>query len=252
MKKSVYFILLFFLLISLPACKTKKVVSPDDLDASMMKVWEELSNQNLSFEWYHATGDMQVSFEGFSMGAKGDIRIRKDSVILLSVKKFGLELARAQITQDSMYALNRLQGTYFVIPIDSVKNEYNVPFNYSELQEIIVGNHLISDQKPEFSMETQQGIQLKTSDQELYIDYLLDGNYNVRQSKFHDSAGRSFHIDFSGKKDFGNGVEHYTNRAYYYPEQDSAEYSIILDLDKIEIDQAKKIRFEIPSGYSRM
>jgi len=253
LKKLNIYLLLFSLILTVTACKVKKQIDePDGISSgSTYQIWESIKKQNFDYEWYHTKADVDVSFEGFSMGGRADIRIRKDSVIFVSVRKFGLEMGRMLMRPDSVFAINRLQANYMALSIDSLKSEYNVPFDFQQLQTVIVGNHLTASQLPVSSEETMEGYVLKSTEDFLSVDYQLSKDFQVNKTSFLDEAGRSFEVEYKDYRDF-NTLFLAAERSYFYPQKKDAEYTFKIKLDKVEIDQPKTIRFEIPPSYSKI
>jgi len=253
-RNNIYLTVIMVLIFSLYACKAKKIESTetDNKNITTMLIWDKINDSNFEYEWFYAKAGSQVSFEGFTIGGQADIRVRRDSAILISVKKFGFELVRALIRPDSMFAINRLEGSFVAMSIDSLKSSYDVPFDYGELQEIIVGNKIVKGQVPLSSITNTSGYSFKSGGEHLQIDYLLDEHYNVFESMYKDDKGRSFDLTLDDYKAFDTDVVLPSKRSYYYPSKENASYSLMLDLDEIELDQAKKIKFEVPSSYTEM
>ena len=237
------------LLVFIISCKSNKAI-PDVKEKAIPldMLWKAIEKQNMDYEWYYSKANVQVSFEDFNVGGLADIRIRKDSVILFSVKKFGFELARALITRDSMFALNRLEGKYMALSIDSVQQVFNVPFQYDELQEIIVGNHLTANQKPLSADLSGTNYVLNSTQDGLQVSYRLNKDLQVERVLYQDEEKRSFELQLEEYQDF-EGVKTASKRSYYYPDIANTEYSLKLETQKIEINKEKKIKFEIPRSY---
>jgi hypothetical protein len=73
-----------------------------------------------------------------------NIRIKKDSLIWLSVTGIGFEVARGLITPDSIVFLDKLHKEYFVFTYAQLSKQYNFDLNFKLLQSVIVGNLPIS------------------------------------------------------------------------------------------------------------
>jgi len=248
-----YIGLIFILIFVAQACKTKKQTKDIiGIDANTMMLWDKIDAANLDFNWFYAKANANVSFEGMSFGGKADIRIKKDEKILMSVKKFGFEVGRSLFTPDSVYVINRIQGQYGVRSFEEIQNDYNLPFGFAELQELIVGNNITRGQNALSSINTDQGYLLKSSDENVAISYQLNKDYMVESSSLIDAEGRSFEVDMKNYKVFGNGHQMATERSYSYPNSKTPEYTLEFKLDKVEIDKPKKIKFEPPARYKRM
>ena len=241
-------------MVILSACgpKKKAIEVESSVDNTTSTIWNDVKASNIDFESYYAKANVQVSFDDFSMGGKADIRIRKDSAILLSFRKFGFEVARALIHPDSVFVISRLEGIYSAISIDSLKHEYNIPFGFSQIQDVFVGNHVVQGQEPVTSFKTNDGYVFKSMNEDLVIDYSLDNEFRVGGAKYMDMDGRSFEMTLEKFRDFGLEKEQASERSYFYPDRTNSEYSLELELDKIELNTFKKMKFEIPSSYKRL
>jgi len=109
-------IILFFLgLLFIAGCKTVKTSDGTTLRVrSANFLVKKLNQQRLDAAWMTAKVRLKFSDNGSTTRASADIRMRKDSVIWMSVRKFGIEGARVMITTDSVYLINRLERQYLV------------------------------------------------------------------------------------------------------------------------------------------
>ena len=78
-----------------------------------------------SFEWLTANMDIQAEVNGQAFNdLSGQLRMRKDSIIWLSVTAtMGVEVLRAKVSNDSVWLVNRLEKTYLAEPLDSLAQQ---------------------------------------------------------------------------------------------------------------------------------
>ena len=69
-----------------------------------------------------------------------NIRIKKDSLIWLSVTGIGFEVARGLITPDSIIFMDKFHKEYFVFTYAELSKKYNFDLNFKLLQSVIIGN----------------------------------------------------------------------------------------------------------------
>ena len=247
-------LLLIFILLTIAGCKVKDRLTgaADTPDATRIEMWESVRSENIDFNWYWAKADVQITMDGFSMGGKADIRVRKDSVIWMSVRKFGLEMARVLIRPDSVFALNRLQANYISMSIDSVNSIYQLPFDFAQWQEIVAGNHPTSQMVPYEGKTFPDGYKLLVRGEQITSTYLLDRGRHVSEARYEDQKeGHSVEVIYSDRTEYGNLTLPET-REYFYPAKAEPLYTLRFRLERIEIDQPKSIRFEIPKAYSKL
>lgn len=77
-----------------------------------------------TFEWLTANLDIEAEVNGTSQDLKGQLRMRRDSIIWLSVTAtMGVEVLRAKVSNDSIWVLNRMEKTYLAEPVDSLAQQ---------------------------------------------------------------------------------------------------------------------------------
>ena len=73
---------------------------------------------NISPNWLSINSKIKIEKEGQNTIVNANIRVKKDSVIWVSLKApLGIEVLRTLITPDSIYFMSRMDKTYFIKPI---------------------------------------------------------------------------------------------------------------------------------------
>jgi len=134
------FILLFaasFLLLS--ACKKQPATSSD-----MQKGEHHMEWTPLAFNYLVIKSKINFKTQGNSNNLVANIRIKKDSLIWLSITPgMGIEVVRAIITPDSVKIINRLDNKYDAYSISYIKQTLGIEMDYYNLQNLIVGDVLL-------------------------------------------------------------------------------------------------------------
>ena len=93
------------------------------------------------FEYLHTKTKIQYKDADRSVSTSANIRIKKDSIIWMSLTPFlGIEVARVIITQDSMVLMNRLNREYMVYEFQSLSEKFHFEISYDLIQSLILGN----------------------------------------------------------------------------------------------------------------
>jgi hypothetical protein len=215
------------------------------------KKLDEIRSGNMDFDWYYAKGAATISFENSSLTANADFRIKKDSAMLIVLRMMGLELGRALITRDSFFMVNRMEGNYMAEPIESIAKLYKVPFTFAELQQIIAGNHLTDGMKAQQLTERDGKTMLEASGERWNAAFIFKGE-TVESAQYTLNTGESVTAVFDDYIRVEKKKQSPLNRKYYYPAKAHFEYALELQLDQIELDKQKSMKFEIPSKYTRI
>lgn len=121
------------------ACKTTYQVGSEKVKKiSDRKIIRNVIKNYLTYNTLSYRFNGEFSDSGKTTSFNGTIRIKKDSLIWVSLSVvLGIELARIQITKDSVYFMNKIKDEYFIREIDYISNSFQVDVNYEILQSII-------------------------------------------------------------------------------------------------------------------
>ncbi|MBC8156131.1 MAG: DUF4292 domain-containing protein, partial [Bacteroidetes bacterium] len=111
---------------------------------------EEARTNVAEIDFIYLTAKAKLSFKSKDQdidNATVFIRVKKDSLIWLSVRKVGLEAVRALISPDSIVILYTLQREYSVYDFPTLSRQFNFEMNFDLLQSLIVG-YLPLPQRP--------------------------------------------------------------------------------------------------------
>ncbi|PCJ00638.1 MAG: hypothetical protein COB15_02375 [Flavobacteriales bacterium] len=77
---------------------------------------------------------------------KVHLRIRKDSIIWMSISKLGIEAARVIITTDSLKLIDRFKKEYFLGDFKYINKLFGTDLDYQMLEALLMGNSLDFDE----------------------------------------------------------------------------------------------------------
>ncbi|MFN0036261.1 MAG: DUF4292 domain-containing protein, partial [Saprospiraceae bacterium] len=189
-----------------------------------------------------------------SIGATANIVWIRDSVLWLNVKKFGLEAARALVTRDSVFVLNRLEKTYSARGLESLQRQYSLPAGFDLVQSILLAEPWFF---PDIKLESdiKDGLhRLSGSNGRFAADYRIEeGDFWLRQEIFlqpRDARTVSASFEKHKKTELAGWFPYLRTVEAFSPE--SGEMRLSIELNDVEFNVPKNFRFEIPSHYERV
>jgi hypothetical protein len=236
------------------SCKTGKIIGKKSYfpDRSIEEITEALYKRNVKYEWFNVKASAE--FDSPQIGGSGSVtlRVKKDSIVWMVGKKFSIEGFRSLITTDSIYAINRLEHTYQAESIENLKKIFALNFNFSELQELLVGNILLpSEEKLEITQDSNEII-VKTTIKDIRIKYVLEkSTLLVINSSFTDRYGNTANVQFLDYRKHGKCQLPFT-RNYSFTDTQLNSYLLNLEIKEIELNIEKSVIFNIPSHYERV
>lgn len=215
----------------------------------------KLNNRDVSeIQAISARAQIYAEGEGRSVSANANIIWIRDSVLWVNVKKLGIEAARALITKDSIFLINRLDKTYSARGLESLQKQYSLPEGFPLLQQAVLASAwffpdilLQSDIKDELH-------RLSGANASHGVEYRLEeGSFALRSETFiQPKDARSLILGFDNYKKLpGLGQFPYLRSIEAYSPETGA-VRLELELSDIDIESPKNYRFEIPKHYEKI
>jgi len=105
------------------------------------EVVEDFAIDNVDFQYFSTSSKIKFENEDRNLSATANIRLKKDSIIWVSLTPgFGIEAARGIITQDSIIFINRIDKAYSAYNFEELSQKFNFDIDFNLLQSVILGN----------------------------------------------------------------------------------------------------------------
>ena len=238
MNKFIY-ILIFALTLS--SCSTKQPPNNDysKTPKNSKELISMVNSKNKNIEWLSLRGKINVVKENQDITLSVNIKHRKDSVIWLSISApFGIEIIRAQATPDSIYFLNRTKKTWFIEPLNQIKEILKHEISFENFQDMITANPIILKNKYKIKIQ-DEGFALTSE----FCDYLVSKDFRIKNANFIDGENR---VNFSYAS-VDNTESFPTQFSLKVNSQEQFEAN--LTYSKVVINTTLKISFKIPKSY---
>ncbi len=218
---------------------------------SEKELQQALELHNHDFEWFSAKGKLKYKNIDGAGNATINVRMKKDSIIWLNIKKFSVEISRVKMTPDSVYIVYRWERLYEKGRLDQFTRAYNTNFNFSELQDLFFGN-VTTTEDVSFVARDSTKYHLSAIKNGIKYDYHVNP-YNLLLEKFYarDDSRREVIGKYDDYKNHDDGNLFSYLREYTFKEGDEVTY-LAIDYSDIEIDVPKNIKFSIPSNYDEL
>jgi hypothetical protein len=170
---------LLFLISCSPARKAMKAPLKEE---GAEYLFTKLKESELKFDWFSAKFSADYSNKGKENSFSGQIRIRKDSLIWISLTPMlGIEAIRMMISQDSVKMINRLDNTYFLGDYEYVNRFLNTNIDFDLLQAFLLGNDLQFYEDGKFSAAIDQGeYKLSTAERAKLKKFVRNSKENLK------------------------------------------------------------------------
>ena len=252
------FLLMSLLILVGMACNTNKKVSvdpePEVVPNTAQSYLNEIIRTQLQADWLNASARLSYDDGSMSVGATASIKMQKDQAIWMSVKKFGFEIARAMITPDSLFILDRFNKEYAAEPISYIADKYNLPGDLTTLQQMLLGNPVFLTQaSPKALAEGEQlrwSAQGSTARNDFWFslpNYLLE-----RMQVEQPNQQRSLAIELQNYQDAGANREFSYLRKIAVDSRETGKADIEIEFTKVELNVPTDINFSVPPRYQKV
>lgn len=216
-------------------------------------IMEKLIKQQLDVQSLDAKARVAYSDEYGKVSFVTYLRMKKDSAIWMSFKKFSIEAVRVLIRPDSVFIIDRLNGEYAAEPLSYLTQRYSVPVGFDGLQALLLGNPIFFSKETHSKVEGGQYVLEQQTDR-ISASYFLDGismllnQWNVLDARSRSSIQATFdaYESIKGKKKFSYF------RSFNLNHPDLGGSKVEITFTKVETDKTVELPFSIPARYDRI
>ena len=232
------YIIAFLSVIILPSCNLLKKSNTDNNSSNNVSLSEKelikkINSQNISPEWTSLNSKIKVNKEGQEVTINAHIRIKKDSIIWISVKApLGIEIFRTMITSDSVYYMNRMNKNYFIKHISHIREVVKADVSFIKLQEIIFAS---------------PNITVLNSDKENYE--ILKDIFRVYKMELQEEEDKKVSVRYSDYKVFSDIGGLYFPEKIFIDVKSEEVFTAEINYTKIKFNKTSSISFKIPKSY---
>lgn len=240
--------LLFFIL----GCASNKEATTYSIKSfSANQIIKQASQQHSDFEWFTAKLGGEVSINGTKTPISANLRIKKDSLMWISVSAlFGIEVARIQLTTDSLKFINRINKVYWTGSYDEAVQFLGLSTNYKQLEGAVTGSLILSTSSwKSFVLDNKYVLQSKNNN-DRSTKVIFDKRFLTHSFFMQDHLEQSFSVDYFDYEQhelgwFPSKIELFLNAV-------NQQILASINYSRIGVDTPVKVNFNIPQSYDRM
>lgn len=258
--KNTLFLFAFLSLIACNKARKEKETIPKEIQTSAKSLSEgtegieAILNNAINPEWFAGRGTLSAALNGGSMDLEMNMLIRRDSAILLVLKKFGFEGARALITPDSVFLINRLEQNYDKMPLSYLSEKFNLPPQFQSIQQLLLGIPSRLDAANPFELRVQDSLfYLSSSTAKIDASYQVSKKSLKLLSAFFEESGTAskMTMEYENYQKTNLDKDFSFDRTLKFFSPDSGNGEVQITFDEAEFNIPKTIRFQIPAHYRR-
>lgn len=258
MNKKAFRILSLLVVVLSFACKRPPVTGVSLPPSAAENTADKVNVQDVDFDYFKSKSKISYTDASNNQTVTVDIRIKRDSVIWLSISKLGIEGVRSLITRDSIFVLDRLNNDYQIYDFTSLSRKFNFPINFDFLQAAILGNLPVKE-KPNRKIKVlrEKGFYLlRQSDDSVTIDnYVSLDDLKLKKILVVEKpTNNSLSLNYENFSLLNNFLFPYSSLISLNYQSPEGNYKTVVTIQhtKAEIsDKELKFPFAVPPKYER-
>lgn len=271
----IFYIFILFSGVVLSSCKQTKsvaVTAPSgkcNLDYKSAKnLTTNLKSNEFTFNRLNAKLSAEAKIDSSSNSFSVSLRMKKDSIIWMSISKLGVEGARVLVSKDSVSFMNRMDNKYFKGDFSYISKLLNTQLDFEMLQSLLVGNSVafydedekikpgINDcqyllgtiRKYKLRRVMEKGKELKEPAQSIYLN---PKTFKIARILFYEfNPERSFDANFSEFAQV-DSVQLFPMQMKYLIKAQK-QVDIEIKYTKVQMNEEQSFPFKIPDNYEQI
>ncbi len=246
------------------SCKTKKTGVIDTLSQKEINnvtnikkfvKYQEGITQN--FQTFYINSDVQYSGNGMSQKIHAEIAMEKDKFIFITIRFFGIVMAKALITPNQVRYYEKLGKNYYDGDFQSLSNWMGIPLDFSKIQNVILGDPISKITEATYVFEkTDSKIKLTEKDN-LTINHIFEFNLSdlllAQQAINQVQEERQMIVRYADRNKVSDSV-HVILPSILSIEtiQPDQKHQIDLKHASVKVNTTVNYTYTVPNGYERI
>jgi hypothetical protein len=233
------------------SCQTTQLSTGTPKNRSVKFLLRQLEKNHIDYTWFGCNAKIKVDSEQEKATFAASIRMQKDSLIWIKLRKMNIEGARVKITPETIEILDRQNGEYIKRPFSFLKNEYGLDVSFSQLQDLIIGNPILWEKESLISVIRKQQNVLQTPNaQKNVLKIFMHPNsflINSVQGSMNKNALSIHYSDY----EILEQEQVPTRKTLEIDAEETGLMELEMSFSKMSLNEVQKVGFRVPDNYER-
>lgn len=190
-----------------------------------------------------------------SQNVTAEIKIKKNEMILVSIRFLGITMAKALITSSEVKYYEKISGSYFEGDFTTLSRWLGSDLDYNKVQNLLIGQALDDLTKGNFttSIDADQLYKLEdnTDPETTKAFYFESGKFLIKKQQITQTQQeRMLQIVYPNYSDQGHMVLPTSIEIEAF--QEKGKTNISIDYNTVTFDEDLSFPYSVPEGYERI
>jgi hypothetical protein len=245
------------ILISMASCKTKQAVVAEQAVTGSREATEIIEGHyknKKDFKTLHVSASANYRDDKQSHSMSAEIRIKKDEIILISVRFLGITMAKAMITPQKVSYYEKINNTYFEGNYELLSRWLGTDLDFDKVQNIFLGEAMDDLTKGNYQAGVENGQYRLQAKQKGNISklFLFEGaNYLLKKQSVAQAGAqpRSLDIDYPAHKEYAKAI---LPAEIKIGAEQKDKVNIRVEYNSVNFDENLTYPYSVPEGFEQI
>ena len=246
----------FFLIVFLVSCKSKAVLLEGEASSKLSsdKIITNHYNNKKEFSTIYIKSSAHYEDDKQSQNVTAEIKIKKDEMILVSIRFLGITMAKALITPTEVKYYEKLGSKYFEGNFSALSQWLGTDLDYQKIQNMLIGEALDDLKKDKFTASIVDKLYKleNKSDSSITKKYFFEADkFQLKKEEFIQSdKERMLQLEYPSFVEYNQFFlpSEILINAY----QKSKKTHINIEYKTITLNEELTFPYSVPEGYDKI
>jgi outer membrane biogenesis lipoprotein LolB len=249
-----YLTVALFLLLVL-SCKSTKGLSEGkavDILATKNIIKNHYDNKR-DFETLYIRASARYKDNKQTHSFSAEIKMKKDEIILVSVRFLGITMAKALITPDEVKYYEKSGNTYFEGDYTTLSQWLGTDLDFSVVQNMLIGKAMADLRKETYANTIEDKMyKLHRSKGNTHTAFYFEANnFLIKKQQIEQPAlARTLEVNYPAHKEYTSMVLPIKVNIFAF--QPSEKNTITLDYNNVSFNETLSFPYKVPENYTRI
>lgn len=243
--------------LTMTSCKAKKPLiseakATNEIEAK--KIIENHYKTQKDFKTLYIKTDASYKDDNQTQNVAAEIKIKKDEVILISIRFFGITMAKALITPTEVKYYEKINGKYFEGDFSTLSKWLGTDLDFKKVQNLLIGQALDNLEKRKYKASIEESLYklIEVSNKETEKTFYFEANNFLikKQIISQSNQNRKLTIDYPNYKSFS--VMTLPSEIIMDATENNKNTNIHIEYNSATFNEDLNFPYSVPDGYDRI
>ena len=250
------FLFVLILVTGLVGCRAKKGLTEGKAvdDLATQKIIENHYDLNKDFSSAYIRANAKYKDKNQSLSFSAEIRIKKNEIILVSIRFLGITMAKGVITPTEVKYYEKSGNKFFEGDYTTLSNWLGTDLDFFKVQNMLIGQAMDDLRKGNYSNTIQNKL-YKLNDlsdkQNLKSFYFEASNFLIKKQEIEQvTKNRKLNVYYPNHKEYNEAI--LPLNILIEAIQNNEKNTISLEYNSVTFNEQLSFPYSVPSGYEQI